>query len=152
MKQNFLIGPAIDEAVESMDAAQGALVWTMPSTNLLLSSIRSPIPGLVQFDVPLKGGDTFRTWVVSPFDPKPQPQDRNPQAREELAQTILNEFDRTSLGIELKRQNTQRFLEACLQAEAAMDSVVEAAVKRSAQDQDLPPSASKSGDPSEPAG
>src|SRR5713226_6024665 len=65
MKQNFLIGPAIDEAVESMDAAQGALVWTMPSTNLLLSSIRSPIPGLVQFDVPLKGGDTFRTGVVS---------------------------------------------------------------------------------------
>jgi hypothetical protein len=151
MNQNFVIGPAVDDAVESMDAAQGAFVWTLPSTNLLLASFRGPIAGLVEFDVPIKGGDTFRTRVVSPFDPNLQPKDRNPQGRERIAQAILNEFDRTSLGIEVKRQNTQRFLEACLQAEVAIDSVVQAAVRNTPQDQDLQSSASKSGGPSESA-
>jgi len=60
---------------------------------------------LVPYSVPLKGGDQYDTYVVSPFDIKSTAAQRN-----ELTEVILSTFT-GSIDVEVKKQNTKRFLE-----------------------------------------
>lgn len=55
---HFVIGPAIDEAADAHERAQGAIVWLMPSARARVAEWLHPQPTnthLVRFDVPLKG-------------------------------------------------------------------------------------------------
>jgi hypothetical protein len=75
LEENFIVGPAVDEAAEQVDAADGALVWLMPSASRLLQE--DDLQEYVCFhDVPLKGGSTYRTAVISPLVDVQKPEDR----------------------------------------------------------------------------
>jgi hypothetical protein len=71
---------------------------------------------LPRFAVPMKGGATFSTTVVSPFSHDPPRADA-----ERLTEAILRTFDskpgsEMTLDVSIKKQNTARFLETCLKA------------------------------------
>lgn len=72
IEKNFIVGQAVDEAAEGLDRAQGAFVWLTPSAERKLRSWKT-IPyslqahSLLEYEVPLKGGDRYATHVVSPF-------------------------------------------------------------------------------------
>lgn len=109
LAENFIVGPAVDEAAQQMNAADGAIVWLMPSAAHLLRE--TDLQDHVCFhDVPLKGRSNYRTAVVSPFDDIASASDRR-SARE----AILRTFNRDSVDVEIKKQNTARFLDRCLE-------------------------------------
>jgi hypothetical protein len=68
--ERALIGPAVDEAAELMNQAEGAFVWLSPDANTLDYG-RCNVGGwkglLMKFTVPLKKGQAFNTRVVNPF-------------------------------------------------------------------------------------
>lgn len=67
---HFLIGPAIDEAAGAHELAQGihmadsGCLWPRRASAKGLATQHT----LVKFPVPLKGGDTFDTYTVSPLE------------------------------------------------------------------------------------
>jgi len=70
MDSNFLLGQAVDEAASAYNSAQAAVIWLVPHARELVIGWMRPEPRLtllVQFEVPLKGGDTLRTFTVSPI-------------------------------------------------------------------------------------
>jgi hypothetical protein len=110
MRSGFMIGPAVDSAVERMDLAQGAFVWLTPeaydvATRRFPSGFGSPWP-LTRYAVPLKQLGALETLVASPFDFK-----SDAAGRALLREDILSGFTGTALDVVLKRQNTAQFLE-----------------------------------------
>jgi hypothetical protein len=106
----FLLGPAIDEAASHHETAEGAFVWLTPRARAVFETIekaREAQAPVAPYAVPLKGGATFDTWAVSPFSSVDAPSKRG-----ELAATLLATFDKDpSVAVQIKRQNTARFLE-----------------------------------------
>jgi hypothetical protein len=111
VSSHVLIGPAIDDAAYAHELAQGAVVWLSPGARDQVSQWLTDHPQnarLVMFDVPLKGGDTFSTYTVSPLE----------QARDEddanlLTRSLLETFSSANIDVAVKRQNTVRHLRAC---------------------------------------
>lgn len=74
LEDNFIIGPAVDEAAEREKQAQGPFVWLTPSARGLLppgfeASRERVTEGsfyVMPFRVPLKGGRMEDTYVVPP--------------------------------------------------------------------------------------
>ncbi len=105
---NFLIGPAVDEAAELIDRAQGAFTWLTSSAAERLEPVKSEAQflashGIVRYEVPLKGGDIFDTFTVCPFD-----WDGTQETNATVASAILNTFI-GPLDIEIKKQNTEKY-------------------------------------------
>lgn len=108
---HFLIGQAIDEAAGAHELAQGAFIWLTPGARGHVARWLKDQPHnthLVKFDVPLKGGDTFNTYTVSPLE----------QACSEgdacvLAQSLLATFSNSNVDVAVKRQNTSKHMRAC---------------------------------------
>jgi len=108
---HFLIGRAIDEAADGYGLAQGAFVWLMPAAREHVAQWLEPQPQnthLVKFDVPLKGGDVFNTYTVSPLEQARSVADAN-----WLAGTLLSTFSGSRMDVAVKRQNTKSHLRAC---------------------------------------
>jgi hypothetical protein len=108
----FLLGPAIDEAASCYEVANGAFVWLTPSAKAVFEATdkgRPALSPLVRYEVPLKGGASFDSWVVSPFASVD-----TPERRATIASKMLATFDkdtRLPLDVQIKKQNTMRFLE-----------------------------------------
>ena len=118
IRSRFLIGRAVDEAAAHYERAEAAIVWFTPDAQHLFvqTSGGATIGGLPLFDVPLKGGGTFRTTAISPFA-----LDEGEEGARSLANTMLRTFDpvhpaQRQLDVEVKRQNTVRFLDECMLA------------------------------------
>lgn len=110
---HFLIGPAIDEAADVYGLAQGAFIWLMPAARDPVARWLEPQPHnthLVKFDVPLKGGDAFNTYTVSPLEQAPTEAEAK-----WLAGNLLATFTDSSMGVAVKRQNTAKHLRACFE-------------------------------------
>jgi len=110
---HFLIGRAIDEAADAYGLAQGAFIWLMPAARDHVRRWLEPQPHnthLVKFDVPLKGGDVFNTYTVSPLE-----QAHSEAEASWLAGTLLATFSGSSMGVAVKRQNTTNHLRACFE-------------------------------------
>jgi len=110
IKDPFIVGPAVDEAAEAMNAPDAAIVMLTDSAaqhaRLPKSSDTRPGTVLMPYAVPLKGGSVFHTFAVSPFMMNVPKEDRA---------GIISNICRTFLGgteIAVKRQNTERFLNA----------------------------------------
>jgi hypothetical protein len=106
-----LIGPAIDDAADAHELAQGAVVWLSPGARYQVAQWLTDHPQnarLVMFDVPLKGGDTFGTYTVSPLEQARDEDDANM-----LARSLLGTFSSANIDVAVKRQNTARHLRAC---------------------------------------
>jgi hypothetical protein len=115
---NFLVGPAVDEAAASIDLAQGAYIWLLPSAIDVFmefgEGMRSRDQNAVTLPylpckVPLKGGDEFCTYAVSPVALA-----RTEGERDEIQSRIMDTFVR-GLEVHIKKQNTLRFLDACIE-------------------------------------
>ena len=119
ISDRFVLGPAVDEAATYLDAAQAAIVWMAPTANDLFgkSEYRKPTSddyrrSYVAYDVPLKGGDRYNTFAVSPFSYAPTFDERA-----QIARSILGTFPtgKAPLDVAIKRQNTDRFLAHCIE-------------------------------------
>ena len=68
----FLLGPAVDEAANLLDLADGPFVWLAPtayrSEHGFVDSEKAPWKKIaVLYDVPLKGGQRLQVRAVNPF-------------------------------------------------------------------------------------
>jgi hypothetical protein len=111
LSSQFLIGPAVDEAAAAYEMAQGALIWLTPNAlDLVAKSLRDRPENthLVKFDVPLKGGDTFETYTVSPLE-----QAWGAADADIITRALLGTFSGSSVDVALKRQNTIRHMKSC---------------------------------------
>jgi hypothetical protein len=91
---------------------QGAFIWLLPEACDHVAQWLEPQPHnthLVKFDVPLKGGDVFNTYTVSPLEQSHSKADAN-----WLAGTLLATFTGSIMGVAVKRQNTANHLDACI--------------------------------------
>ena len=109
MEDGFFLGPAVDEAAGHMEQAEGAFVWLGPSALSFVQQIKQVVGVMAPaYAVPLKGGASFDTFAVTPW----MSQDLGDQAK--IAQTLLDTFDRPELSVQIKRQNTAKFLNMAL--------------------------------------
>jgi hypothetical protein len=107
MAGNFIIGPAIDEAVEAMDSANAAVVWLTPSAARTWTKQLDPNDGVLNavvspYVVPLKGAD--RSFVANDCASIDDPQERLKHV-----ERVLATFRSDRLDVQVKRQNTARF-------------------------------------------
>lgn len=108
---HFLIGQAIDDAASAHDLAQGAIIWLTPEARCQVARWLKDQPHnthLVKFDVPLKGGDTFYTYTVSPLEQARDEDDANV-----LTRNLLKTFSSSNMEVAVKRQNTADHMRAC---------------------------------------
>jgi hypothetical protein len=108
---HVLIGPAIDDAAHAHELAHGAVVWLSPAARDQVAQWLADHPQnvrLVMFDVPLKGGDTFSTYTISPLEQARDEEDANM-----LTRSLLGTFSSANIDVAIKRQNTVRHLREC---------------------------------------
>lgn len=111
LSSQFLIGPAVDEAAAAHEIAQGAFIWLTPNARDLVSQWLRDQPEnthLVKFNVPLKGGDTFETYTVSPLE-----QSWSAADADIITRALLGTFSGNSVDVAVKRQNTIRHMKSC---------------------------------------
>jgi hypothetical protein len=114
IEDGFVLGPAIDDAAENMEQAEGAFIWLTDSALPLARyfDIETVAPA---YSVPLKNGRTVQTFAIVPW----VDQDIESQAR--TAQGLLNRFNRPDPSVQLKRENTAHFYNhALMQWHAAL--------------------------------
>lgn len=108
---HFIIGPAVDEAAATYELAQGAFIWVTPRAHAEIARWLKDQPHnthLVKYDVPLKTGDVFRTYTVSPLE-----QAQNEHDAHVLARNLLTIFSDPRIDVAIKRQHTSRHLCEC---------------------------------------
>lgn len=108
MDENFLLGPAVDEAAELMDMADGPFVWLAPTARRLrhvITDMSGPKWSEVAFeyDVPLKGGRVLPTRVMNPFLYS------SPAERKKMEANILGAMNSAQIDVAVKRGNAQAF-------------------------------------------
>jgi hypothetical protein len=110
----FFVGPAVNEAARWMEQSEGAFVWLTPKAAARLDFPNQNAAtlihsGLFRYTVPLKGGSGFRTYAVSPFT---NSEPCNLAEREVARTRLLGSFDDDDVNVQIKKQNTEMFLEA----------------------------------------
>jgi hypothetical protein len=105
-RRGIYLGPAIEEASELYECADGAFVWLSPeAARLPYLDVDQSTNALVWYGVPTKRG-TLRTRVVSPFI--------NMLVDSDLGRRLEDMFMQAMKGdrvdVVMKRQNTRRFL------------------------------------------
>jgi hypothetical protein len=111
VRKNFLVGPAVDEAAQHYELAQGAFIWLSPSAATIYEAGKWLLgPGdslLIEYKVPLKDGQRLQTHVVNPLYLENSAEDRGAVCqRFGLAMAGASELD-----VLLKRQNTTTYLQ-----------------------------------------
>jgi hypothetical protein len=113
----FIAGPAVDDAAALHEQAQGAFVWiapsAMPGAGYAVPTVEFSGHRLIRYRVPLKGGDTYDTFAVSPFDAESPESERRFQAALLLG-SFVTEGKPTPLDVAIKLQNTSAFIEVAL--------------------------------------
>lgn len=123
IEENFLVGPAVNEAAEYHEKAQGSFVWLLPSASAVVDeffesmSIQSGEYGKVmrqrlnlicpEYPVPMKDGQHLTTRVVSPLYQK---QDAE---IDELIELYSKAMSGGNLDVWIKREQTLKFLDHC---------------------------------------
>lgn len=110
IEDQFVVGPAVDEAAQAEKLAQGALVWCCPSAldciskaqaaPLLFAGNFENLPLVQNYPVHLKGGDTIVSHVINPLSGN----------HERFIQRTLDGFDSLRIDVRVKKQNTETFL------------------------------------------
>lgn len=111
IQPHFIVGKAIDEAASYYELAQAAVVWLLPHSRDIVAQHLHGQPRnthLVRFDVPLKSGDAFESYTVSPIV-----QAKDVKDAEAITGALLNTFQPPSVDIAIKKQNTIKHLRTC---------------------------------------
>lgn len=119
---NFIIGRAVDEAADCYEAAEGALVWLLPSAHNPVASVADTFSNygeglFIPYDVPLKGGHRLRSLVLNPL--YPESADQRQSIINRYNEAMMSRADR--LDVWLKVQHTFEFLAAAQAASAAFE-------------------------------
>jgi hypothetical protein len=109
--ENFILGPAVDEAAGLMEVADGALVWLAPSAERLKHIIwlKSGVRWsdlIIRADVPLSDGRMVHMNVINPFALSDAAEAKI------VRKNLLGSMGSDRLDVVLKRQNTNRFFRA----------------------------------------
>lgn len=108
---NFIIGPAVDDAAKHMDSAEGAFVWLTPTARREMTDKRAKDTSVLHgYPVPMKGGGSYWTQTIMPF-PIGSMLGGQPTL-DEIVRGIVGTFTADELSIEIKRQNTEKYLES----------------------------------------
>jgi len=111
IQPHFIVGKAIDEAASYYELAQAAVVWLLPQARDIVANQLRGLPSnthLVRFEVPLKAGDSFDSYTVSPLL-----QARDDHDAHALTSALLDTFQPLSVDVAVKKQNTIKHLSAC---------------------------------------
>jgi hypothetical protein len=123
--ENFLIGPAVDEAAECMNIAEGAFVWLTRSASdcveeaarglkALEDSVGHPLDNSFDlslfrpYEMPIKKSATQTVPVLNMLAGE------HVATQKEIATRLISSFDSTRTDVQMKKQNTKSFLETCL--------------------------------------
>jgi hypothetical protein len=106
---NFIIGPAIDDAATDQNSAEGGFVWLHPGCQRRVLGEDEPGWPWLTWTVPMKGGAAYRTRVVTPFM-----RGFGPGRHDSIRKSIVGFFDDDRLDVQIKRQNTECFLDAAI--------------------------------------
>jgi hypothetical protein len=112
---NVYLGPAINEAAELYEKAQGAFVWLSPDANDV--SDVDLERALVPYPVPLKGGQVLETSVVNPYIAAIPRSNFGEPIRAGMEVAMAGD----RIDIAVKRQNTMRFLDYVEESELHHD-------------------------------
>jgi hypothetical protein len=114
-ESDFLIGPAVDEAAEWHEKADGPFIWLTRSSLEIKSQYEDTFgdrlePGIMlPYSVPLNDGTKIDTLTFTYFNPG-----REAESRAETSRHILRAFGQAPLAREVKRKkrNTHLFLKS----------------------------------------
>jgi hypothetical protein len=125
IEENFLVGPAVNEAAEYHEKAQGSFVWLLPSASAdvdvffesmcvahqsggYADVLRKRLDLICpKYPVPMKDGQHLTTRVISPIYQK---QDAE---IDELIELYSNAMSGGNIDVWIKREQTLKFLEHC---------------------------------------
>lgn len=104
--ETFILGPAVDEAAELMDLADGPFVWLSPSAGRLKHVIREAKDDMwdemtVRYPVPLKGGRVLPSSVLNPFCLC------SPEERQLAKRNSLKSMTSSRIDVAVKRHHAQ---------------------------------------------
>lgn len=122
--ENFLIGPAVDEAAECMNIAEGAFVWLTQSASdcaeeaarglrALEESVGHPLDNSFDlslfrsYEMPVKKSVERAVPVLNVLAGEPA------TTQKKIATRIISSFDSARPDVQTKKKNTKSFLEAC---------------------------------------
>jgi hypothetical protein len=109
--ENFLLGPAVDEAAELMDLADGPFVWLAPTADTLGHVIRETANDLwkemaISFPVPLKGGRRLPTRVMNPWAFC-----SNEEERKRVRTITMRSLNSTKVDVLVKKGNARELFD-----------------------------------------
>lgn len=111
IQPHFIVGQAIDDAANYFERAQAAVIWLSPQARDMVAQQLRRQPRnthLIRFAVPLKAGENYDTYTVSPIL-----QAKDEEDAKAITTAILNTFRTNSLDVAVKKQNTINHLRAC---------------------------------------
>ena len=116
MDGHSVLGPAVDEAGECMELADGGFVWLTPSAAKLSPSSFGPVWRTYahNYRVPLKGGQAIDTVAMSPFIDVGTLSEERGLIRAGYEKAMQS----PKIDVTVKRQNTMRFLDHVAAADA----------------------------------
>jgi hypothetical protein len=131
IEENFLIGPAVDEAAEYMNEAQGAFIWFLPmaagdiqvilpdnENNFMFSFFDIMCP---EYQVPIKGGHYLHTRVINPLFSKKS------DVTDNLLSIYYKAMSVDKMDVWMKRQFTIGFLKYCIDKNKMLFNLIEKA-------------------------
>jgi hypothetical protein len=115
LSDSFAVGVPIHEAAAVMEAADGAMVWLLPSAlEMLTKSEQLALPKVddansalfVPHNIPFNDGRSFNSRAVNPFFACLSSQ----RPIDEIESALLATFSHSDLRVAMKRQRTEAFL------------------------------------------
>lgn len=121
---NFIIGPAVDEAAEHYEMAEGAFVWLLLSAGILYEQANCLMGDgrylLMPYDLPLKTGARLKSLVVNPLY-----LENSVDQRRAMIEGYFKAMNGVgSLDVWLKRQNTMDFLQTAEPVSADLEQKI----------------------------
>jgi hypothetical protein len=134
--ENFLVGPAIDEAAEYMNSAEGAFIWFLPAATDIIQpfcDIHSKVPQdeksklistaleafFPKYPIPIKNSHYLNARAVNPFYKKSAEDSDLMESSYKDAMKVGE-----NMSIWMKRQNTLEFLQFCKGKNAALSELL----------------------------
>jgi hypothetical protein len=127
--ETFLLGPAVDEAAELMDLADGPFVWLAP-TAFQLGSLGGSTGAdweklALKYAVPLKEGRRLQSRVLNPF------YSCSKEERSTAEKNLLARLNGTRVDVLVKRHNAREFF-GKIRAKERLAEFAKASAKRAA--------------------
>jgi hypothetical protein len=132
IQKNLLLGPAVDEAADLMDVADGPFVWLSPTArrlkHFMLEQGEDDWERLtLKHPIPLKGGQRLPTRALNPFAHCSTGEQKTAK------RNLLRRMDSNHIDVCVKRGNAEKFFEAIRDKEVLAAYKVELKARKAKQ-------------------